>query len=53
MYKPIISPHPTHIPQRPVIRFADGISFMCPTDVMKTALQNDSSKPSMHNTIHR
>jgi len=52
MHKPTISPHPTHIPQRPVNRFADGNSFMCPTDVMKTALQNDSSKPAMHPTIN-
>ena len=52
MHKPIISPQPTQIPQRPVSRFADGNSLMCPTDVMKTALQNDNSKPNMHSTSY-
>lgn len=52
MYKPRISPAPTNIPQRPVSRFADGNVSMCPTDVMKTALQKDNSKPFMNITIH-
>jgi len=51
-HKPTISPQPTHIPQRPVNRLADRNSFVCPTDVMKTALQNDNSKPTVHTTIH-
>ena len=53
MHKPIISPAPTHIPHRPVSRFADGNSLMCPTEVMKTALQKDNSKPSMYIAVHR
>ena len=51
-YEPTISPTPTDIPHRPVNRFADGNSLMCPTDVMKTALQYDNSKPLMHTTVH-
>jgi len=52
MYKPTISPAPISIPHNPVIRLADGNSFTCPTDVMKTALQYDNSNPLMHTTVH-
>jgi len=48
MHRPIISPAPIDIPQRPVRRLADGSSSTCPTDVMKTALKKDNSKPSTH-----
>ena len=51
MYKPTISPTPTEIPHRPVNCFADGNSLMCPTDVMKTALQYDNSKPLTHTIV--
>lgn len=53
MYRPIISPAPIDIPQRPVKLFADGNSFMCPTDVMKIADQNDNSRPLIHNKQHK
>jgi len=45
MHKPTISPVPIKNPQRPVNRFADGISVMCPTEVPRTPTRNDRMKP--------
>ena len=52
-YEPTILPAPIIIPHRPVKRFADASSCMCPTDVMKMALQYDNSRPVMHTAVHK